>query len=83
MFDVPSDAPGLTRTAQNMIDSRNSARVDCTYMSVSGDAVLGQVDRAEDVLRPALQAGQAALAGEMTGLAAGASAMTTAYLKER
>ena len=35
------------------------------------------------VLRPALEAGQAALAAETAGLAAGAFAMTTAYLKER
>lgn len=83
LFDLGSDQNGITRTAQNMIDSRDSARIDFENVEATGDNVLGQVDHALDVLRPALHAGQAALAAEMTGLASGAFGMTVGYLKER
>lgn len=83
LFDLPSDRDGIQRDAQNMIDSRDSARITFEDVEATGDDVLGQVDHAIDVLRPALQAGQAALAAEMTGLASGAFGMTVGYLKER
>jgi len=83
LFDIPADRSGITRHPQNMIDDRDAARVDFENVAATGEDVLGQVDNAMDVLRPAMQAGQAALAAEMTGLAAGAFGMTTAYLKER
>ena len=66
-----------------MIDARDSARIDFVDVAATGEDVLGQVDSAMDVLRPAIQAGQAALAAEMTGLTAGAFGMTVGYLKER
>lgn len=83
LFDLPADRDGIERTAQNMIDSRDSARIAFDNVEATGDDVLGQVDHAMDVLRPAVQAGQAALAAEMTGLASGAFGMTVGYLKER
>ncbi len=83
LFDIPADRSGITRTASNMIDDRDAARIDFDDVEATGEDVLGQVDHAMDVLRPALQAGQAALAAEMTGLAAGAFGMTVGYLKER
>lgn len=66
-----------------MIDARDAARVDFADVEATGEDVLGQVDSAMDILAPALRAGQAALAAEMTGLAAGAFGMTVGYLKER
>lgn len=83
LFDLPADRDGITRTAQNMIDSRDSARIDFDQVDATGDDVLGQVDAAMSVLNPALQAGQAALAAETAGLAAGAFGMTVSYLKDR
>ena len=83
LFDLPSDRDGITRDAQNMIDARDAAKVEFNDVAATGDEVLGQLDDAETVLRPALQAGQAALAAEMTGLSAGAFGMTVGYLKER
>ena len=83
LFDLPADRAGINRAAATMIDSRDSATVTFSDVEATGEDVLGQVDDAMTVLRPALQAGQAALAGELTGLAAGAFGMTTAYLKER
>lgn len=83
VFDIPADRAGITRTASNMIDARDSARIDFADVEATGEDVLGQVDNAMDVLKPALHAGRAALAGEMAGLSAGAFAMTVEYLKER
>lgn len=83
LFDLPADRAGIDCTAQNMIDSRNSARISFDQVEATGEDVLGHVDHAMEVLRPALHAGQAALAAEMTGLASGAFGMTVGYLKER
>ncbi len=83
LFDLEAGAAGVNRDARAMIDARDAARITFEDVEATGADVLGQVDHAMDVLRPALQAGQAALAAEMTGLAAGAFAMTVDYLKER
>jgi len=83
LFDIPADRAGITREKSNMIDARDAAKIDFDNVEATGEDVLGQVDDAMTVLRPALQAGQAALAAEMTGLTAGALDMTVGYLKER
>ncbi len=83
LFDIPADRAGVTRDKSNMIDARDAARITFEDIEATGEDVLGAVDSAMDVLRPALQAGQAALAAEMTGLSAGAFGMTVDYLKER
>ena len=83
LFDIPGDRAGITRHKSNMIDARDAAKIDFEEVEATGEDVLGQVDHAMDVLRPALHAGQAALAAEMAGLAAGAFDMTVGYLKER
>lgn len=83
LFDIPADRAGITRVTSNMIDARDAARIAFENVEATGDDVLGKVDAAMNVLRPALHAGQAALAAEMTGLAAGAFDMTVGYLKER
>ncbi|KEJ88123.1 acyl-CoA dehydrogenase family protein [Sulfitobacter donghicola] len=83
LFDIPADRAGITREKSNMIDARDAAKIDFDAVEATGEDVLGQVDDAMAVLRPALQAGQAALAAEMTGLTAGALDMTVGYLKER
>lgn len=83
LFDLPTDRAGIERTAQNMIDNRDSARLNFEDVEATGEDVLGTVDDAMTVLKPAIEAGQAALAAEMSGLAAGAFGMTVGYLKER
>lgn len=83
LFDLPLDRDGITGTPKPMIDSRDAVDLDFDNVVATGDDVLGRVDDAMTVLRPAVQAGQAALAAEMTGLAAGAFAMTVGYLQER
>ncbi len=83
LFDLPADREGITRTGTAMIDSRDSARIDFAEVEATGDDVLGVVGDAMTVLAPAIEAGQAALAAETSGLAAGAFGMTVDYLKER
>lgn len=83
LFDLPADRAGIIRNDQAMIDSRNAARVEFDNVEATGDDIIGAAGDAMTVLRPALQAGQAALSAEMTGLAAGAADMTVGYLKER
>lgn len=83
LFDLPADRDGITREGRPMIDSRDAATIRFDEVAATGEDVLGPVDDAMAVLRPALEAGQAALAAEMTGLAAGAFGLTLSYLKER
>lgn len=83
LFDIPADRDGITRDPMDMIDARDAARITLDGVEATGDEVLGTVDNAGAVLAPALRAGQAALAAEMTGLASGAFGMTVGYLKER
>lgn len=83
LFDIPSDRAGLHRDAMALVDSRDAARIRFDDVEATGADVLGQVDDAMTVLKPALEAGQAALAAEMSGVAAGAFEMTVGYLKER
>ena len=83
LFDIPADRAGVTRDRSNMIDARDAARITFDDVEATGEDVLGQVDQAMNVLKPALMAGQGALAAEMTGLAAGAFDMTVGYIKER
>jgi acyl-CoA dehydrogenase len=83
LFDLPADRDGIDRAPRPMIDSRDAATLRFDMVEATGADVLGQVGAGMAVLHPALRAGQAALAAEMTGLAAGAFAMTVSYLKDR
>ena len=83
LFDLPADRTGITRNSRNMIDSRDASTIDFSAVAATGDDVLGVVDDAMAVLRPALEAGQAALAAEMAGTASAAFGITVGYLKER
>lgn len=83
LFDIPADRPGVTRDATPMIDSRDSADITFDAVSVTGDEITGDLGQGMTILKPAIEAGQAALAAEMTGLAAGVFGMTVGYLKER
>ena len=83
LFDLPTDRAGITRDSTAMIDSRDAAQIRFDDVQATGADVLGSVDEAMTVLKPALEAGQAALAAELSGVAAGAFGMTVDYLKER
>ncbi|WP_171211931.1 acyl-CoA dehydrogenase family protein [Ruegeria sp. HKCCA5426] len=83
LFDIPADRDGVERLVSDMIDARSSARIRFVDVEATGEDVLGTVGDAMEILRPTLEAGQAALAAEAAGLAAGAFGMTVEYLKER
>jgi alkylation response protein AidB-like acyl-CoA dehydrogenase len=83
LFDLPSDLDGISRSCQPMIDSRDAAGIRFDDVHVTGDHILGALNRGLDILRPAIEAGQAAIAAEMAGLASGAFGLTVEYLNER
>ena len=83
LFDIDATRAGLTRAPLDTVDARDHARLDFDGVEATGDDLLGEADDAMRLLRPALEAGQAALAAELAGLSGGISAMTLGYLKER
>ena len=83
LFDIDAASAGITREAMATVDSRDHARINMEDVEATGDDVVGEVDGGLAALALGLRAGQAAVAAELTGLATGAFAMTTAYLKER
>ena len=91
----PGDADGLTlclveRAAAGvhvertiMVDAHNAARITFDGVSVAPDAVLGARHAGGETLARALDAGRAAAAAELLGLADEAFARTVDYLKQR
>lgn len=83
LFDVASDAAGVSRAALALVDSRDHALITFAGVEATGEDVVGEPGRAMEVLAPALNAGNAALAAELLGASAGAFGMTHGYLQER
>lgn len=83
LFDIPADRVGLTKTARATVDSRDHAQMLFDGVEATGDEVLGTLDDGWALLSRGVQAGQAAVAAELLGVAGGAYGMTVGYLKER
>lgn len=83
LFDIEADRAGLSRDKLDLVDSRDHAEFVFDNVEATGEDVVGEVGQGMAALAPALRAGQAAVAAELTGLSAGAFGMTAAYLKER
>jgi alkylation response protein AidB-like acyl-CoA dehydrogenase len=83
LFAVPRDAAGMTVENVNLTDASKAARVTFDGVLVDADAVIGEVDGGWEPLRRAMRAGRTGAAAELVGVAAGASAMTVDYLKQR
>lgn len=83
LFAVERDAAGLTIDNLAMVDSSKAARLTFDGVAVDGDAVVGEVDGGWAPLSRALGAGRAGAAAELVGVAAGASALTLDYLRQR
>ncbi len=89
----PGDRQGLTLfaipkgTAEvesvTLADGSKAARLTFANVELDADAVVGDVDNGWAPLSRALNAGRVGAAAELTGVAAGASAMTVDYLKQR
>jgi alkylation response protein AidB-like acyl-CoA dehydrogenase len=83
LFAVPKDAAGLEVENAALVDSSKAARLAFGNVELDADAVIGEVDGGWQPLRRALNAGNAAAAAELVGVASGASAMTLDYLRQR
>jgi len=83
LFIVPRVAPGVIVERTSMVDSHNAARIEFKGVVVGEDAVLGAPDDGASALQVALDAGRAAVASELLGVADEVFARTVSYLKER
>jgi alkylation response protein AidB-like acyl-CoA dehydrogenase len=81
LFAVPRGAAHIENVA--LADSSKAARMLFDSVELDADAVIGEVDGGWAPLSRALNAGRAAASAELVGVAAGASAMTLDYLKQR
>jgi acyl-CoA dehydrogenase len=83
LFIVPCETPGVKIERVAMVDVHNAARVEFVDATVPANAVLGAIDYGGTTLQTALDAGRAAVAAELLGIADEAFARTVAFLKER
>ncbi len=83
LFAVPKDAAGLDIENEALADSSKVARLRFSNVGLDADAVVGEVDAGWVPLSRGLNAGRAGASAELVGVAAGASAMTVDYLKQR
>jgi alkylation response protein AidB-like acyl-CoA dehydrogenase len=83
LFAVERGAAGLGVENATLADSSKAARLTFDNVEVDADAVIGEVDGGWEPLRRAMRVGRTGAAAELVGVAAGASAMTVDYLKQR
>ena len=83
LFLVPRDGAGVRIERVLMVDAHNAARIDFGKVAVGADALLGGEAGGGAALHAALDAGRAAVAAEMLGLADEVFARTLGFLKER
>ncbi|MGY4827703.1 acyl-CoA dehydrogenase family protein [Sphaerotilaceae bacterium SBD11-9] len=83
LFLVDPKAAGVEIERVVAVDAHNTARIRFNQVQVGAAAVLGEVGEAWGVLGAALNAGRAAAAAELLGVAEESFARTVAYLKER
>ncbi|WP_244935167.1 acyl-CoA dehydrogenase family protein [Acuticoccus sediminis] len=83
LFDLERGRAGIAADPGRSIDSLDRATIRFQDVEATGADIVGAQDEALSVLSPALRAGQAALAAEMTGLSAAALHLTIAFMKER
>ena len=81
LFAVPKGA--AETESVTLADSSKAARLTFDNVELDADAVVGEVDGGCAPLNRALSAGRAGAAAELVGVAAGATAMTIDYLKQR
>jgi alkylation response protein AidB-like acyl-CoA dehydrogenase len=83
LFTVRRDTPGLTIESVVAVDAHRTARLTFNGVTVPARAVLGALDGGAAALEIALDAGRAAAAAELVGIAGETFDRTIAYLKER
>ncbi|MET4000069.1 acyl-CoA dehydrogenase [Marinobacterium sp. MBR-109] len=83
LFIVPAGAEGVTLTRQNLIDSRNTARLGLDKVQLAPDALIGELDQGSVVLIRALDRGRACIAAELQGACESLFQTTLDYLRTR
>jgi alkylation response protein AidB-like acyl-CoA dehydrogenase len=83
LFLVPAAAPGLTRKALKLADSRGAANLAFENVAVGADALLGGEGAGGPLLDKVLDRARAGLSAEMLGSALQAFEITLDYLKTR
>jgi len=83
LFAVPKGATGLEIESTSLVDSSKAARLSFHNVELNADAVIVDVDGGLRPLKRALAAGNSGAAAELVGVAAGASARTLDYLRQR
>ena len=83
LFAVAAGSSGLEIENVALVDSSKGARLSFDDVELDADCVIGEVDDGWKSLQRALNAGKAAAAAELVGVAGGASAMTLDYLRQR
>ena len=83
LFVVERGAAGLVIERTQMVDAHNAARLQLTQVRLPADALLGGVAAGGLGLAATLDAGRAAAAAELLGLADEVFERTVQYLKDR
>jgi len=83
LFAIERTERGPEGANFGMVDGSKAAHLSFEQFAVDSDAVIGEVDGGWVPMTRALNAGRAGAAAELTGVAAGATAMTVDYLKQR
>ncbi|MCP4212140.1 MAG: acyl-CoA dehydrogenase [Halieaceae bacterium] len=83
LFLVAADSAGISRTALNVLDSRDYANILLDDVHVDADALLGSLNGGLPLLQQVLDRARAGIAAEMLGTASQAFDMTLDYLKTR
>ena len=83
LFLVDREAEGVSVVRTLMADSRNAANLELNGVSVSSDAVIGDVGKGADILDPALDIARIGISAEMLGSLQECFERTVEYLKER
>ena len=83
LFAVDANAQGLSKNSVRLVDSAMAAHLEFDGVLVDADAVIGEVDEGDVVLRSLLNAGRSGAAAETLGVGAGAMDITVDYIKGR
>ncbi|MBP0047472.1 acyl-CoA dehydrogenase family protein [Marinobacterium sp. AK62] len=83
LFIVPAGTPGVELKRQNLIDSRNTARLCLQHVQVGPEQLIGELDRGAQVLEQALDRGRACIAAELQGACEALFQTTLEYLRTR
>ena len=83
LFTADRDSDGIEINQTKMVDSRNAANMTFENLEINSDAILGELDSAQDTINEVLDISRAVLAAEMLGGALEAFEITLSYLKER